>query len=53
MNKEVKDFLSQNFEIKGLGETDVILNIKLVREGNGGVTLSHSLCGECFKSFWV
>jgi hypothetical protein len=29
--KEVKDFLSQNFEMKDLGEADVILNIKLVR----------------------
>jgi hypothetical protein len=36
--KEVKEFLSQNFEIKNLGEADVILNIKLVREGDGGVT---------------
>jgi hypothetical protein len=37
--KKVKEFLSQNFEMKDLGETDVILNIKLVREGDGGVTL--------------
>ena len=38
--KEVKNFLSNNFEIKDLGEADVILNIKLLREeGNGGVTL--------------
>ncbi|WVZ49372.1 hypothetical protein U9M48_000739 [Paspalum notatum var. saurae] len=36
--KEVKDFLSNHFEMKDLGETDVILNIKLLREGNGGVT---------------
>jgi hypothetical protein len=35
----VKDFLSNNFEIKDLGESDVILNIKLLREGNYGVTL--------------
>jgi hypothetical protein len=40
--KEVKEFLSQNFEMKDLGETDVILNIKLVREGDGGVTLLQS-----------
>jgi hypothetical protein len=40
--KEVKDFLSQSFEMKDLGEADVILNIKLVRESNGGVTLSQS-----------
>jgi hypothetical protein len=40
--KEVKEFLSQNFEMKDLGETDVILNIKLVREGDGGVTLPQS-----------
>jgi hypothetical protein len=39
VNKEVKEFLSQNFEMKDLGEADVILNIKLVREGDGGVTL--------------
>jgi len=41
--KEVKDFLSSNFEMKDLGEADVILNIKLSREeGNGGVTLMQS-----------
>jgi hypothetical protein len=40
--KEVKEFLSQNFEMKDLGEADVILNIKLVREGDGGVTLIQS-----------
>jgi hypothetical protein len=41
--KEVKDFLSNNFEIKDLGEADVILNIKLLREEeNGGVTLVQS-----------
>jgi hypothetical protein len=37
--EEVKGFLSSNFEMKDLGEADVILNIKLLREGNGGVTL--------------
>jgi hypothetical protein len=41
--KEVKDFLSNNFEMKDLGEVEVILNIKLLREeGNGGVTLVQS-----------
>ena len=40
--KEVKDFLSQNFEIKDLGEADVILNIKLVKERNGGVIVTQS-----------
>ena len=40
--KEVKDFLSNNFEMKYLGEAEVILNIKLLREGNGGVTLMQS-----------
>jgi hypothetical protein len=35
----VKKFLSNNFEMKDLGEADVILNIKLLREGDGGVTL--------------
>jgi hypothetical protein len=38
--KEVKDFLSEKFEIKDLGEDDVILNIKLTKGENGGVTLS-------------
>ena len=42
MIKEVKDFLSNNFKMKDLGEADVILNIKLLREGNGGVTLVQS-----------
>ena len=40
MIKEVKDLLSNNFEMKDLGEADVTLNVKLLREGNGGVTLS-------------
>jgi len=39
--KEVKDFLSQSFEMKDLGVADVILNIKLVKERNGGVTLTQ------------
>jgi hypothetical protein len=37
--KEVKYFLSCNFEMNDLGEADVILNIKLLREENGGVTI--------------
>jgi hypothetical protein len=40
--KEVKKNLSQNFEMKDLGDADVILNIKLVKEGDGGVTLLQS-----------
>jgi hypothetical protein len=38
--KEVINFLSQKFEMKDLGEADVILNIKLIKGENGGVTLS-------------
>jgi hypothetical protein len=37
--EEVKDFLSKNFEMKDLGEAEVILNIKLLRDGDDGVTL--------------
>jgi hypothetical protein len=37
--KGVKGFLSNKFEVKDLGEVDVILNIKLLREDNGGITL--------------
>jgi hypothetical protein len=37
--KEVKKFLSQNFEMKDLGVVDVIINIKLVKKGDDGVTL--------------
>jgi hypothetical protein len=37
--EEVKKLLSNNFDMKDLGEADVILNIKLIREGDGGVTL--------------
>jgi hypothetical protein len=40
--KEVKEFLSQSFEMKDLGEPDVILNVKLVKESNGGVILTQS-----------
>jgi hypothetical protein len=40
--EEVKKLLSSNFNMKDLGEADVILNIKLIREGDGGVTLLQS-----------
>jgi hypothetical protein len=40
--KEIKDFLSNNFEMEDLGEADVILNIKLLREGDSGITLVQS-----------
>ena len=40
--KEVKDFLSHCFEMKDLGVADVILNIKLLRDCDGGITLLQS-----------
>nr|AAU44091.1 putative polyprotein [Oryza sativa Japonica Group] len=40
--EEVKDFLSKSFEMKVLGVTDVILNIKLLRGDEGGITLVQS-----------
>jgi hypothetical protein len=42
--------MSNNFEMKDLGEVDVILNIKLLREGNDGITLVK--CGKGFESLW-
>jgi hypothetical protein len=39
---ETKDFLSNNFEMEHLGEADAILNIKLLRKGDGGITLVQS-----------
>jgi hypothetical protein len=50
--KEVKEFLSQNFEMKDLEEAGIILNIKLVKEGDGGVTCSVPLCGEGLELLW-
>ena len=32
---EVKSFLSKSFDMKDLGEADVILNIKLIKGENG------------------
>jgi hypothetical protein len=40
--EEVKKLLTSNFEMKDMGEADVILNIKLIKEGDGGVTLLQS-----------
>ena len=40
--EEVKTFLSQCFEMKDLGEADVILNIKLLKNKNSGITLVQS-----------
>jgi hypothetical protein len=41
MINQTKSFLSQNFDMKDLGEADVILNIKLIK-GENGITLSQS-----------
>jgi hypothetical protein len=49
--EEVKKFLSSNFEMKDLGEADVILNIKLLREGDGGVTLLQSHVEKVLSRF--
>jgi hypothetical protein len=38
---EVKAFLCQSFDMKDLGETDVILNIKLIK-GENVITLMQS-----------
>lgn len=48
---EMKIFLSK---IKDLGEIDVILNIKLMREGNGGgYTYAISICGKGFETLSI
>nr|AAL83349.1 Putative gag-pol polyprotein [Oryza sativa Japonica Group]AAP51927.1 retrotransposon protein, putative, Ty1-copia subclass [Oryza sativa Japonica Group] len=39
---DVTDYLSKSFEIKDLGQADVILNIKLQRGDEGGITLVQS-----------
>ena len=36
--KEVKSFLSKSFDMKDLGEADLILNINLIK-GDNGITL--------------
>jgi hypothetical protein len=38
---DVKLFLSQNFDMKDLGEANVILNIKLIK-GENGIILKRS-----------
>jgi hypothetical protein len=38
---EVKTFLCQSFDMKDLGEADVILNIKLIK-GENEITLTQS-----------
>ena len=51
--EEVKTFLSHNFEMKDLGVADVILNIKLLRDNEGGITLLQSHYVEKIESFWI
>jgi hypothetical protein len=41
VSNDVTSFLSKSFDMKDLGETDVILNIKLIKDENG-ITLSQS-----------
>jgi hypothetical protein len=54
MIKEVKDFWFQSFEMKDLGEPDVILSTKLVKESEGGITLSQfHYVKKGLESIWV
>jgi hypothetical protein len=54
MIKEVKDFLSSNFERKDLGEANVILNTKLLKRRKWwGNTCAIPLCGKGAKSLWL
>jgi hypothetical protein len=48
---EVKPFLSKSFYMKDLGEVDVILNIKLIKE-DSGITLSQSHYFEKVLSYF-
>ena len=41
VGKSTKDLLSSNFDMKDLGEADVILGIKIIRNSEG-ITLSQS-----------
>ena len=50
--EEVKAFLSHNFEMKDLGVADVILNIKLLRNSEGGITLLQSHYVEKILSYF-
>jgi hypothetical protein len=51
MINEVKAFLCQSFDMKDLGEADVILNIKLIKGENVNYSGTISLCGKGFEPF--
>jgi hypothetical protein len=44
---EVKTFLCQSFDMKDLGEADVILNIKLIK-GENAISLMHLIMWKRF-----
>jgi hypothetical protein len=53
MINEVKTFLCQSFDMKDLGEADVILNINLIN-GEDGTTLTQShYVKKGFEYFWL
>ena len=49
---KIKEFLSQNFDMKDLGEAELILNTKIIRDDNR-ITLSQSYYVEkILKKFY-
>src|SRR6266498_6160272 len=48
---EVKSFLSKSFDIKDLGEVDVILNIKLIKDESGITVLQYHYVEKVFSHF--
>nr|AAM94928.1 putative polyprotein [Oryza sativa Japonica Group] len=51
--EEVKDYLSKSFEMKDLGEADVILNIKLQRGDEDGRAIRFLGSARCDYSLFV
>jgi hypothetical protein len=50
---EVKTFLCQSFDMKDMGDADVILNIKLIK-GDNEITLTQSYYVEKgSEPFWL
>src|SRR5438128_9894233 len=48
---EVKSFLSKSFDMKDLGETDVILNIKLIKDESGITVLQSHYMEKILSQF--
>lgn len=50
---ETKGFLASNFDVKNMGEVNVILNVRIIRKNDGIMLSQEYYIEKLLKKFWT